>query len=138
MRRFLERFAYFMQGRYGNDALNNFIAVSFLIIWAVNIFVFNFTATIVLDLIMLGLIALMLFRSFSKNINARLLENRRFLKIFNAVKSFFTLNQKKFRERKEFKYIKCPHCKAQLRVKRQKGNHTVRCPRCKSEFKTKI
>jgi VanZ family protein len=45
---------------------------------------------------------------------------------------------KKFKERKEFKYLKCPYCKAQLRVKNQKGSHGVRCPKCRSEFKVKI
>lgn len=138
MRRFLEKFAYFMQGRYGNDSLNNFIAISILVLWAVNIFVFSFTASLILDIIMLALMSLMLFRSFSRNINSRLRENRIFLKIFNPIKSFFKLNIKKFKERKEYKYIKCPQCKAQLRVKNKKGQHTVRCPRCKNEFMKKI
>ena len=32
----------------------------------------------------------------------------------------------------------CPACKAQLRVKNQKGEHGVRCPKCRYEFKVKI
>ena len=60
------------------------------------------------------------------------------MRIFDSVKNWFTLTQKKFRDRKDFRYIKCPVCKAQLRVKNKKGNHVVRCPRCGSEFDKKI
>ena len=65
-------------------------------------------------------------------------ENRMFRKVFDPVKNFFKFQFQKFRERKQFKYIKCPLCKAQLRVKNQKGNHGVRCPKCRGEFKVKI
>ena len=45
---------------------------------------------------------------------------------------------RKFKERKEYKYLKCPFCKAQLRVRNQKGDHGVRCPKCRKEFRVKI
>ena len=48
------------------------------------------------------------------------------------------LTYKRIRDHKDYRYIKCPVCKAQLRVKNIKGRHNVRCPKCKSEFEKKI
>lgn len=138
MRGFMQRIAVFMQGRYGNDKFNNFLYIVFLVLWFINILVWNRTASLVIDLLMLAVIAYALFRALSRNINKRSLENRTFTRIFDSIKNWFTLTQKKFRDRKDFRYIKCPICKAQLRVKNKKGNHVVRCPRCGSEFDKKI
>lgn len=138
MREFLQRIAIFMQGRYGNDKFNSFLYIVFLALWFINILVWNRTASLVIDLLMLAVIAYALFRALSRNIYKRSLENRTFTKIFDSVKNWFTLTQKKIRDRKDFRYIKCPVCKAQLRVKNKKGNHVVRCPRCGSEFDKKI
>lgn len=138
MRGFLQKIAVFMQGRYGNDRLNNFLFVILFIIWAVNIFMFNRTVRLIIDLIMLALLALILFRTFSRNISRRTAENRAFSKVFDGIKGWFSLTHKKIRDRKDFRYIKCPICKAQLRVRNKKGRHTVSCPRCGSEFEKKI
>lgn len=138
MRNFMQKIAVFMQGRYGTDKFNNFLTVVFLVLWFINIFVFNKTASLVIDLLMLSVLVYTLFRTLSRNINKRSLENRKFTEIFGSVKNRFSLMQKKFRDRKDFRYIKCPMCKAQLRVKNKKGNHVVRCPRCGSEFDKKI
>lgn len=138
MQNFIQKLMIFMRGRYGTDTFNNFLFVVTLIIWFVNIFVFNNTASLILSLIQLAIFSYLIFRALSRNINRRCAENRKFLKIYNPAKNWFMLTKRKFKERKDFKYIKCPACKAQLRVKNQKGTHTVCCPKCKSEFKKKI
>lgn len=138
MRGLMQKIAVFMQGRYGNDRFNNFLYIVFFALWVINIFVWNRTASLVIDLLMLTVLVYTLFRTLSRNINKRSIENRTFMQIFDSVKNWFTLTQKKFRDRKDFRYIKCPVCKAQLRVKNKKGNHVVRCPRCGSEFDKKI
>ena len=58
--------------------------------------------------------------------------------MFDPVKNWVLLRIKKIRERKDFRYLKCPYCKAQLRVKNQKGVHGVRCPKCRGEFRVTI
>lgn len=138
MRNLIQRFMIFMQGRYGTDTLNKFLFALFIVLWIVNIFIFNLLARNIIWLIELLIIALVMFRSFSRNINKRSAENRMFLKYYNPVKSLVKLNILKFKDRKEYKYLKCPVCKSQLRVKNKKGNHTVHCPRCGSEFDKKI
>ena len=138
MRNLMQRFMIFMQGRYGTDTLNNFLFILFIVLWFVNIFVFNLVARSIIWGIELLILAFTLFRSFSRNINRRSAENRAFLKYYNPVKSWVKLSIRKFKDRKEYRYLKCPVCKSQLRVKNKKGLHTVRCPRCGSEFDKKI
>ena len=136
--RFFQKIALFMQGRYGFDALSGFMLALSLTIWAANFFVWNRLASWILYGVETALMVLVVLRALSRNINMRSLENRRFKKIFDPVKNWVQFQIKKFKERKEFKYLKCPHCKAQLRVKNQKGEHGVRCPKCCGEFKIKI
>lgn len=138
MRNLMQRFAVFMQGRYGTDKLNNSLFVLFFLLWLINVFVFNFWASVVLNIIELAVIGIIIFRSLSRNITKRSAENRKFLPIYNAFMQWAKLNIRKFKERKEYKYIKCPVCKAQLRVKNRKGEHKVRCPKCRNEFNKKI
>ena len=138
MRNFFEKFMMFMQGRYGMDALNGFRLVLSFVIWTVNIFVFNRLAHYIIMVVQLLLVALFIFRMLSRNVTMRSAENRRFQKVYEPVKNWVQLTYKRIRDRKDYRYLKCPVCKAQLRVKNNKGRHNVRCPKCRSEFEKKI
>lgn len=138
MRNFFEKFMMFMQGRYGMDSLNGFILVLSFVIWTVNIFVFNRLAHYIIMVVQLLLVALFIFRMLSRNVTMRSAENRIFQKVYEPVKNWVQLTYKRIRDRKDYRYIKCPVCKAQLRVKNIKGRHNVRCPKCRSEFEKKI
>lgn len=138
MRNFFERFMMFMQGRYGMDSLNGFILVLSFVIWTVNIFVFNRLVHYIIMVVQLLLVALFIFRMLSRNVTMRSAENRRFQKVYEPVKNWVQLTYKRIRDRKDYRYLKCPVCKAQLRVKNIKGRHNVRCPKCRSEFEKKI
>ena len=127
-----------MQGRYGTDKLNNFLLVDFLVLWFINIFVFALVPTLIIDAFEIAVIVIIIFRSLSRNIGKRSAEIRAFLPFYNAVTGWFKLTGKKIRDRKEYRYLKCPICKAQLRVRNVKGKHRVRCPKCGSEFDKKI
>lgn len=135
---FFQKFTAFMQGRYGMDALNGFLLVLAGLMWLANIFVWGFVPSLVLWLLEAAFIGLAVFRSLSRNINMRSLENRRFRKVYDPVAKWVKFQIRKFKERKDYKYLKCPSCKAQLRVKNQKGEHGVRCPKCRYEFRVKI
>ena len=134
----MSRFIEFMQGRYGFDTLNKFLLGAAITLAVVNLFVFNIIARTVLMVIELACLGWFAFRFLSRNITGRSHENRIFEKFFNPVKNFFVLSYKKIRDRKDYRYIKCPFCKAQLRVRNKKGRHTVRCPKCNKEFRKKI
>lgn len=134
MRKFFERMAAFMQGRYGNDKLNNFILIIAAILYVINLFA---RSSIMIVLILL-LVALVIFRAFSKNITKRIYENRRFTDIFGTVGDFFKRQYMRVRDFKTHRYIRCPYCKAQLRLKKRTGVQQIHCPRCGEDFKKNI
>lgn len=134
MRSFFYKFAMFMQGRYKMDQLNYVLIISAILLSIIN----AFPRSLIIYIIELLLIALFFFRFLSKNIYKRGAENRRFLLIWGKVRDFFVLQKNRIKEFKTHVYIKCPYCKAQLRVKRLNGKHKVRCPRCGESFEKKI
>ncbi|MBO7400949.1 MAG: hypothetical protein J6U75_07055, partial [Clostridia bacterium] len=61
-----------------------------------------------------------------------------FLSVWEKIKLFFVRIKNSFKDRKTHVYMKCPTCKAQLRLQRIKGEHGVKCPKCGAEFRVKI
>lgn len=124
------KFEKFMYGRNGSDELTilwMIITVVFMLAALVLLLFDLSAASIVLYFTAFILLLYCIFRVFSKNISQRRAENEKLL--------FF---KKRIKERKEYKYKKCPECDSWLRFPRQKGEHVVVCPRCKSEIKIKI
>lgn len=149
MQNFFYKLASFMQGRYGTDNLNKALFIVWLIINIINtVFIRSFWLQMITNLI----VVLILFRSLSRNIDRRSRENETYLYYFNRVKPFFAklkpisekvcawfkLQSRKIKDRKTHRYVKCPYCKANIRVPFRKGKHTVNCPRCAVDFKTNI
>ena len=132
--KFQDKVIRFMYGRNGNDKLNQALFWVYFVILLVNIFL----KSIVLWILELLLVALYLFRFFSRAIYRRQKENRAFLKIWNKFTGFFKLQKNKFRDRKTHVYRKCEHCRAVLRLPKKPGKHTVRCPQCGKTFSVKI
>ena len=134
MRGLLEKIARFMQGRYGNDKLNTFIWIVAGLLYFINIF----ARSPFLVIIILLLVTLAIFRSLSTNITKRMYENNRFVGIFTVVSDFFKRQYMKLRDFKTHRYIRCPYCKAQLRLKKRTGIQHIHCPRCNEDFKKNI
>lgn len=123
-----------MQGRYGNDKLNTFIWIVAAVLYFINIFARN----PILMIVVLLLVALAIFRSLSTNITKRMYENNRFVSIYTVVLDFFKRQYMKIKEFKTHRYLRCPYCKAQLRLKKRTGEQHIQCPRCGKEFKKNI
>ncbi len=134
MRDFFRKAAEFMQGRYGNDKLNNFILIIAGVLYLINLFV----RSPILIIVVLLLLALVVFRVLSTNITKRLYENRRFEAIYKAVFDFFKRQYMKIRDIRTHRYVRCPYCKAQLRLKKRTGIQHISCPRCGKDFKKNI
>lgn len=134
VRSFFGKIAAFMQGRYGNDKLNNCILALAAILYVINLFA---RSSIMIVIIML-LVVIVISRALSKNITKRLYENRRFTDIFGGVGDFFKRQYMKVRDFKTHRYIRCPFCKAQLRLKKRTGIQQIHCPRCGEDFKKNI
>ena len=133
-RNLMYKLASFMQGRYGNDKLNTFLLIITAIIYVINLFVRSSW----LFLVMMIPFALYMFRALSKNINKRLFENNRFTKIYDTIATFFKRQYLRIRDFRTHRYVKCPYCKSQLRLKKRTGNQKIHCPRCNEDFKKNI
>lgn len=136
--KFIYKLRSFLWGRYGIDGLYYGLLCAFLITWIARLFCRNIIAAIVLGVVQLAIFVFMFYRCFSKNITARRLENEKFMGVFRSIKNFFILTKNRVRDIKGFRYRKCPHCKAVLRLPRRKGRHGVVCPRCHKRFEVKI
>ena len=141
MRNFLMKMAEFMRGRYGHDKLNTFIWIVVGVLYLINLilsFLLPFRGFPFIVIIILLLAALAIFRSLSTNITKRMYENNRFISIYRAIGDFFKRQYMKIRDRKTHRYVRCPHCKAQLRLKKRTGKQEIHCPRCNKDFTKNI
>lgn len=119
----------FMRGRYGVDQLNFFLLVVAIVIsLVVSLFRLPFW--------WLSLVFLVLcyFRMFSRNVYKRAGENTKFLRMVYPITSRYKNAKKRWKDRKTYKYYKCPSCKQQMRVPKGKGEITITCPKCHTKF----
>lgn len=129
---FMQKLQRFMMGRYGGDQLN--VALLILgIVFTLLGSLFFFPLWFVGD----ALYVWAIFRTFSRNIPARQRENQAFWRVWGPVKDWFQLQRRRYSQRKEYKYFKCPSCKQQLRAPRGRGNIEVTCQKCHTVFRTK-
>lgn len=139
--RFRQRIASFMYGRYGADTLYwwsvGAVFALYFIQWIFRAFRLN-AASNIAGFIGTVLFVIALLRFFSKNIYRRSAENRRFSAMLSDVKKKYVLAGNKIRDRRTHVYKACPHCKATLRLPRNKGDHTVRCPKCGERFSVRV
>ena len=120
----------FMIGRYGPDQLYfALFIVSIVLSIAARI-----TGLGVLSLVGMALLLLALFRSLSRNIYKRRAENDRFLRFWWPIRTWFGKKFRRAKDKKNFRFFKCPSCKNTLRVPKGKGKIQVTCPRCGERF----
>lgn len=125
--------ARFMQGRYGADHLGTFTLFAGLILTFVDLFL----GTGLLSFLGFALYVWTLYRMLSRNRERRAAENRKYLELTGGWRTKlrqFMLRQK---NRKQYKYFKCPQCRALLRLTRGCGQVHVTCARCGHEFEEK-
>lgn len=152
--RFRERLYRFMQGRNGVDALAKclnklsfgclIVAILFTFISVVClrhaaptgalVFRIMYYVTYGIGLLLMGL---WIFRVFSRNIAKRQKENTRYLyRVQKCERRFASLKQR-WKDRKTFKYFRCPQCRQMIRAPRHKGKIRVTCSKCTHVFITK-
>ncbi len=124
----------FMAGRYGTDQLNYALLVLYIVLVLINAFVSNGIVSFIISFLTLAMLIFVIFRMFSRNTYKRSSENEAFLNVWNKIKAFFV---RIFNSRNK-KYVKCPHCHAQLKFPRIKGKHKATCPQCGERFDVNI
>ena len=125
--------ARFMQGRHGPDNLGVFTLLAGLICSLVA----SFTGVAILSFIGMALYIWTLFRMFSRNHEKRIAENRKYIELTSGWKTKLVQFSKRMKNRRDYKYFKCPNCKVLLRLKRGCGEKDITCVRCGHQFKQK-
>ena len=124
----------FMQGRYGADEFGQALLWMGIALSLIEMF----TGWILLGMLSMALFIWAIYRMFSRNTAARSAENTRFLYQWGRVRRSVSQFVSRVRHAKEYKYFKCPQCKAMIRLPKRKGSHEVICPKCGREFKIKV
>ena len=126
MRNFLDKIRYKLSFCYGTDELNKILNIVTIVLC-----VLSFVPQLrFLSFLAFVLLIYTTFRTFSKNIYKRRAELEKFLSVKRKFKKKRDFRRLVHRERKEFLYFKCPHCKEYLRVPRGRGEIVVTCRVC--------
>lgn len=127
LQRFAVKMQQFMAGRYGNDEFTVFLIIASLLFT----FLGNFRPIRFMYFIGVALICFGLFRSLSKNYEARRKELNWFLRWSEKPKAELKLLGNQIRDRKTHRYFKCKECKTVLRVPKGRGKIEITCPKCR-------
>lgn len=127
------RFARFMQGRNGPDQLANCTLFLALALAVADLFL----RTAIIGFAGIALYGYTLFRMFSRNRGKRMRENQKYLALTGNLRKKTRQFIQRQKNRKQYKYFKCPNCRALLRLTRGCGQVNVTCARCKHEFSQK-
>jgi len=128
-----QSFRALMTGRHGVDQLSVVLVWTGLALYVLSA-VFGLG---ILSLLSLAIYGYTVFRMFSRNEEKRSAENRRYLSWKTRVTTDAKQARTRFKNRKQYKYFRCPNCKAWLRLPRGAGVVTVTCGRCHNSFTQK-
>lgn len=93
----------------------------------------------ILDVVFLSLLASIALvwsvsRAFSHNIQKRWAENQRLLKLLPELRRSLADGMLRHKQRRNYKFFRCPGCHNRLRLPRGKGRIQITCPRCGQRF----
>ena len=151
---FRNRLYRFMQGRNGVDALAKFlnrvslgcliVAILFTFVSLVCLRHEALTASTVFRILYyvvygIGIVLaiLWIFHVFSRNVSKRQAENTRFEYRMQKIRRKLASLKQRWKDRKDYKYFRCPNCKQMIRAPRHKGKIRVTCSKCGHIFLTK-
>ena len=139
----------FMQGRYGNDELSQFLMIAGLVVLLLS----NFIRIPVVHTLAWVVLIIGYFRIMSRNIGKRQQENRKFLELkakFMRKKAAGAGSWKPKKKQKpqqadhtqyqqeadveNYNYYRCRNCGQIVRVPKGKGTVRITCPECKNTF----
>ena len=133
MQRLRESLARFMLGRHGLDNLGMFTFIAGLVLSILS----SFVGSGLMSFLGLALYICTIFRMLSRNNEKRIAENRKYIDLTSNWKLKSAQFAKRMKNRKDYKYFKCPNCKVLLRMKRGSGEKDITCVRCGHQFKQK-
>ncbi len=121
----------FMYGRYGADQLSRTIVTASLVLLILG----NLTGSILLIYLSFAGYVYMIYRTFSRNIEKRSQENQAYLNKTAHLRTEYSQFKVRWRNRKQYKYFKCPQCRTRMRLTRGVGEKQITCRNCQHTFK---
>ncbi len=122
-----------MAGRNGSDQLSRFVSVVACIALVVSMFLDADARMAIWFLAILGVIYVY-FRVFSRNVYKRRAENEKYLRATASMRGYFRGLRERWRQRRDYRFFRCPSCRTLLRVPRGKGKIKVVCRKCGTSF----
>lgn len=126
-----QKFAQFMQGRYGVDQLASFLNALLLILIIGNLFL----GSRILELAVILLFIFSYARIFSRNHSRCYKQNQWFLDKTSGIRRIFAKEKAYQTIRKDYHIYTCSQCKQKIKIPKGKGKIIVTCPKCGNEFK---
>lgn len=123
----------FMAGRNGTDQLNTALCGLTLVLLLLCPLTGGVLSGILQFLVLIGL-AVGLFRTFSRNTARRQQENAVYLRKTQHLRSEISGAVSRFRQRRDYRFFRCPSCRAWLRVPKGKGKLNITCRQCGERF----
>ena len=132
--KFREKLTRFMIGRYGTDPLNRFLSIFTIVVLLLAVLLTGTALGLLLQA--LGVVGLVwsVFRTFSRQLEKRRLENDGYLRIKGRLTGGVRGARSRFQQRKDYRFFRCPSCKTWLRVPRGKGRLSITCRQCVERF----
>ena len=112
-----ERFRRFMAGRYGTDALNQFLSIVSIVLLLVALL----TRVNLFTWVGMGVLIWCYYRTFSRNIPKRTEENYKFYTLKQQLEGKVRSLKEQWANRKLYHYYRCPQCRQKPRVPRGRG-----------------
>lgn len=134
MRNFFVRM---FEGRYGFDDFSRFLNISAIFIIVISIFAGRGPFGSFIQLLGLFVALYSYYRAFSRKHYKRAKENVAYQKWSGKVHRRYEGLKIRFTQRKDYKFFKCPSCKATLRVPKGKGKIIVTCRKCGNRIEKK-
>ncbi len=122
----------FLSGRNGFDKLN----IALIVVYCIVALIAAITRQYLwVGIVQYALLAYIIFRAMSRNLQKRYKENYKFEQFLNVWRPYFEHTKLRFQFRKTHRFRKCRNCGEFLRLKKGRGKRVVKCPRCGSQQK---
>lgn len=139
MNNLLMKLRSFMSGRNGIDKLSYGLLLVYCLVAAVKIFFRNMPVVwTIISIVQYLLLAYIIFRIMSRNIQKRYNENCAFERFLNAWKPYFNHLILRVQFIKTHRFRTCKHCGEFLRLKKGRGTRKIVCPKCHNNLKFNI
>jgi DNA-directed RNA polymerase subunit RPC12/RpoP len=119
-----------MAGRHGADELTRFQSVLVLVLLILSMI----TKAGIFSLLALLVMIHMYFRVLSRNHVKRAEENQKYRSLRYKTIASWNKFKTRIRQRRDFRFYKCPTCRQQVRVPKGHGRIEITCPKCREHF----